>query len=231
MNNDFNHDNVNCNHDDDKSQRQSWWWWSLSSSSSWSAWSWLRWLMIVIMTKKIHRLYFTGASWKQCGQRIQAQGGGCWNRWLKWSKWWWWWKIWWWIKWSSSLSPFFSDAGAIIFENETILEFSRQFLSISISTNKAVYDGGQDIRSLSSSTLSMLWPIWSISNSTITVSYPHIFNNRCLNHHHPHIDHKINHQGSSGNVRHSVAAIHWHCRSVHCRPRRLYNQVANHHYF
>ncbi len=26
--------------------------------------------------------------------------------------------------------------GAIIFENETILEFSRQFLSISISTNK-----------------------------------------------------------------------------------------------
>ena len=40
----------------------------------------------------------------------------------------------------------FSDAGAIIFENETLLEFSRQFLSISISTNKAVYDGGQDIR-------------------------------------------------------------------------------------
>jgi hypothetical protein len=36
--------------------------------------------------------------------------------------------------------------GAIIFENETVLEFSRQFLSISISTNKAVYDGGQDIR-------------------------------------------------------------------------------------
>ena len=42
--------------------------------------------------------------------------------------------------------PILSDAGAIIFENETILEFSRQFLSISISTNKAVYDGGQDIR-------------------------------------------------------------------------------------
>ena len=36
--------------------------------------------------------------------------------------------------------------GAIIFENETKLEFSRQFLSISISTNKAVYDGFQDIR-------------------------------------------------------------------------------------
>ena len=36
--------------------------------------------------------------------------------------------------------------GAIIFENETLLEFSRQFLSISISTNKAVYNGGQDIR-------------------------------------------------------------------------------------
>ena len=36
--------------------------------------------------------------------------------------------------------------GAIIFENETMLEFSRQFLSISISTNKAVYDGNQDIR-------------------------------------------------------------------------------------
>jgi len=38
------------------------------------------------------------------------------------------------------------NGGAIIFENETMLEFSRQFLSISISTNKAVYDGGQDIR-------------------------------------------------------------------------------------
>ena len=36
--------------------------------------------------------------------------------------------------------------GAIIFENETTLEFSRQFLSISISTNRAVYDGGQDVR-------------------------------------------------------------------------------------
>ena len=38
------------------------------------------------------------------------------------------------------------NGGAIIFENETRLEFSRQFLSISISTNKAVYDGNQDIR-------------------------------------------------------------------------------------
>ena len=38
------------------------------------------------------------------------------------------------------------NGGAIIFENETMLEFSRQFLSISISTNKAVYDGSQDIR-------------------------------------------------------------------------------------
>ena len=38
------------------------------------------------------------------------------------------------------------NGGAIIFENETMLEFSRQFLSISISTNKAVYDGNQDIR-------------------------------------------------------------------------------------
>ena len=36
--------------------------------------------------------------------------------------------------------------GAIIFKNETKLEFSRQFLSISISTNRAVYDGGQDVR-------------------------------------------------------------------------------------
>ena len=40
----------------------------------------LQYSMIVIMTKRIHRLYFTGASWKQCGQRIQAQGGGGWNR-------------------------------------------------------------------------------------------------------------------------------------------------------
>ena len=38
------------------------------------------------------------------------------------------------------------NGGAIVFENETRLEFSRQFLSISISTNKAVYDGNQDIR-------------------------------------------------------------------------------------
>ncbi|TRY74425.1 hypothetical protein TCAL_00656 [Tigriopus californicus] len=35
--------------------------------------------------------------------------------------------------------------GAIIFENETILEFSRQFLSMSISTNKAIYNGEQEI--------------------------------------------------------------------------------------
>ena len=35
--------------------------------------------------------------------------------------------------------------GAIIFENETRLEFSRQFLSISISTNKAIYNGDQEI--------------------------------------------------------------------------------------
>ena len=35
------------------------------------------------------------------------------------------------------------NGGAIIFENETMLEFSRQFLSISISTNKAIYDGTQ----------------------------------------------------------------------------------------
>ncbi len=33
--------------------------------------------------------------------------------------------------------------GAIVFEDERTLEFSRQFLSISISTNKAIYDGGQ----------------------------------------------------------------------------------------
>ena len=38
------------------------------------------------------------------------------------------------------------NGGAIVFENETRLEFSRQFLSISISSNKAVYDGNQDIR-------------------------------------------------------------------------------------
>lgn len=37
------------------------------------------------------------------------------------------------------------NGGAIIFENETTLEFSRQFLSISISTNKAVYNGGQEV--------------------------------------------------------------------------------------
>jgi hypothetical protein len=36
--------------------------------------------------------------------------------------------------------------GAIIFENETILEFSRQFLSVSISTNKAIYTGFQTVR-------------------------------------------------------------------------------------
>lgn len=35
--------------------------------------------------------------------------------------------------------------GAIIFENETILSFSRQFLSVSISTNRAVYTGSQMI--------------------------------------------------------------------------------------
>ena len=35
--------------------------------------------------------------------------------------------------------------GAIIFENETILEFSRQFLSVSISTNKAIYTGYQTV--------------------------------------------------------------------------------------
>jgi len=35
--------------------------------------------------------------------------------------------------------------GAIIFENETVLEFSRQFLSISISTNRAIYNGGQEM--------------------------------------------------------------------------------------
>jgi hypothetical protein len=35
--------------------------------------------------------------------------------------------------------------GAIIFENETILTFSRQFLSVSISTNRAVYTGSQMI--------------------------------------------------------------------------------------
>jgi hypothetical protein len=39
--------------------------------------------------------------------------------------------------------------GAIIFENETILEFSRQFLSVSISTNKAIYTGYQTVRVLS----------------------------------------------------------------------------------
>ena len=32
--------------------------------------------------------------------------------------------------------------GAIVFENETTLEFSRQFLSVSISTNRAIYTGG-----------------------------------------------------------------------------------------
>jgi hypothetical protein len=35
--------------------------------------------------------------------------------------------------------------GAIIFENETILEFSRQFLSVSISTNRAIYSGFQKV--------------------------------------------------------------------------------------
>ena len=35
--------------------------------------------------------------------------------------------------------------GAIIFENETMLSFSRQFLSVSISTNRAIYTGLQDI--------------------------------------------------------------------------------------
>ena len=35
----------------------------------------------------------------------------------------------------------------MIFENETVLEFSRQFLSITISTNLAVYNGATDIRS------------------------------------------------------------------------------------
>ena len=35
--------------------------------------------------------------------------------------------------------------GAIIFENETMLEFSRQFLSVSISTNRAIYSGTQKI--------------------------------------------------------------------------------------
>lgn len=35
--------------------------------------------------------------------------------------------------------------GAIIFENETTLSFSRQFLSVSISTNRAVYTGLQPI--------------------------------------------------------------------------------------
>ena len=36
--------------------------------------------------------------------------------------------------------------GAIIFENETILEFSQQFLSVSISTNRAIYTGGQEVK-------------------------------------------------------------------------------------
>jgi len=36
--------------------------------------------------------------------------------------------------------------GAIIFENETILEFSQQFLSVSISTNKAIFTGYQQVR-------------------------------------------------------------------------------------
>ena len=35
--------------------------------------------------------------------------------------------------------------GALIFENETMLAFSRQFLSVSISTNRAIYNGGQTI--------------------------------------------------------------------------------------
>lgn len=38
------------------------------------------------------------------------------------------------------------NGGAIVFENETMLQFSRQFLSISISTNKAIYDGTQVIK-------------------------------------------------------------------------------------
>ena len=38
--------------------------------------------------------------------------------------------------------------GAVVFENETILEFSKQFLAISIYTNQAVYNGGQDVRSV-----------------------------------------------------------------------------------
>ena len=36
--------------------------------------------------------------------------------------------------------------GAIVFENETKLEFSQQFLSVSISTNKAIYTGEQTIK-------------------------------------------------------------------------------------
>ena len=36
--------------------------------------------------------------------------------------------------------------GAIIFQNETVLEFSRQFLSVSISTNRAIYTGKQKIK-------------------------------------------------------------------------------------
>ena len=36
--------------------------------------------------------------------------------------------------------------GALIFENETMLAFSRQFLSVSISTNRAIYNGGQPIK-------------------------------------------------------------------------------------
>ena len=36
--------------------------------------------------------------------------------------------------------------GALIFENETMLAFSRQFLSVSISTNRAIYNGGQKIK-------------------------------------------------------------------------------------
>ena len=35
--------------------------------------------------------------------------------------------------------------GAIVFENETMLSFSRQFLSVSISTNRAIYTGGMTI--------------------------------------------------------------------------------------
>lgn len=38
------------------------------------------------------------------------------------------------------------NGGAIVFENETTLEFSRQFLSVSISTNKAIYTGFQHIQ-------------------------------------------------------------------------------------